>query len=450
MVDLRRVHQLNKNQIHQQGSIIYWMSRDQRVHNNWALIYAQELALARKSSLSVIFSFDTKFQYANLRNIDFMLHGIQETFNELQKLNISATLLFGNPIDTVTHYVTKNTAGVLVTDFSPLKIGRGWRNDIAQSINIPMVEVDAHNIVPVWVTSSKQEYGAYTIRPKIKKLLPEFLTQYPDVIRHPFNIAPTTNTFEYEDILTRHTIDRSVTTVKGVDPGEKAARNALREFIKQKLANYDADRNDPSRKGQSNIAPYLHFGHISSQEIANEVKRSNVEPSLQEGYLEELIVRKELSDNFCFYNSNYDSTDGFPDWAKQTLQEHESDKRPYLYTIDDLESANTHDQLWNAAQKEMTMTGKMHGYMRMYWGKKILEWTINAQEAVEYAIYLNDKYELDGRDPNGYAGIAWSMGGVHDRPWNKRPIFGNIRYMNDNGAKRKFDVNAYIETIKKL
>ncbi len=171
---------------------------------------------------------------------------------------------------------------------------------------------------------------------------------------------------------------------------------------------------------------------------------------IKDAFLEELIIRRELSDNFCFYNPRYDSFDGFPEWARKTLNEHRKDRRPYLYSLEQFETAQTHDKLWNAAQTEMVKRGKMHGYMRMYWAKKILEWTPSPEVAMEVAIHLNNRYELDGRDPNGYAGIAWSIGGVHDRAWNERNIFGKIRYMSYNGCKSKFNIEGYVEHVKSL
>jgi deoxyribodipyrimidine photo-lyase len=232
--------------------------------------------------------------------------------------------------------------------------------------------------------------------------------------------------------------------VKDFIPGETGANKILKDFIEVKLNHYAENRNDPNKKALSNLSPYLHFGHISAQRIAlmlNDFKEADVSVS---SFLEELIVRKELADNFCYYNSNYDNFNGFHDWARTSLNEHRGDKREYLYTINEFEQAETHDELWNAAQMEMIVGGKMHGYMRMYWAKKILEWTESPEQAMEIGIYLNDKYELDGRDPNGYAGLAWSIGGVHDRAWTERPVFGKIRYMNYNGCKRKFDVKKYI------
>jgi deoxyribodipyrimidine photo-lyase len=230
--------------------------------------------------------------------------------------------------------------------------------------------------------------------------------------------------------------------VEGITPGEKAARKQLTQFVEKRLEGYDTLRNDPNENSQSDLSPYLHFGQVSAQRIALEVlKTPNTKD--REAFLEELIVRRELADNFCLYNPNYDSAEGFPSWAKKTLDTHKDDKREYVYSLKQFEEAKTHDRLWNAAQNEMKKTGKMHGYMRMYWAKKILEWTKNPEQAMKIAIHLNDKYELDGRDSNGYAGIAWSIGGVHDRPWFNRPVYGAIRYMSAGGAKGKFNVEAY-------
>jgi deoxyribodipyrimidine photo-lyase len=227
-------------------------------------------------------------------------------------------------------------------------------------------------------------------------------------------------------------------------PGERAAKKHLNEFIDQGLVLYDSDRNNPVKNGQSGLSFYLHFGQISAQRVALMALSGMTDSS---PFLEELVVRRELADNFCYYNPHYDSVQGFPNWARETLRQHENDPREYLYSIKELEEAKTHDELWNAAQTEMVCRGKMHGYMRMYWAKKILEWTSSPAEAMKIAIYLNDRYELDGRDPNGYTGIAWSIGGVHDRAWKERPIFGKVRYMSYNGAKTKFNIKAYIEKI---
>ena len=233
-------------------------------------------------------------------------------------------------------------------------------------------------------------------------------------------------------------------------PGERAARRATRRFLMRKLTSYGRDRNDPAANGQSDLSAYLHFGHLSAQRLALEVLRTGGHTEGADAYLEELVVRRELSDNFCFYNPDYDKTLSFPCWARQSHEKHAKDVRTHIYSPRELEEGRTHDALWNAAQLEMVHRGKMHGYLRMYWAKKILEWTRSPDEAMKTAIYLNDRYELDGRDPNGYAGIAWSIGGVHDRPWGDRPVFGTIRFMSYSGCRSKFDVDRYIESVKRL
>jgi deoxyribodipyrimidine photo-lyase len=255
---------------------------------------------------------------------------------------------------------------------------------------------------------------------------------------------------DWERIFKTLDIDSGVPEVDWVKSGERAAKRALDDFIKNKLPQYDTLRNDPSSDGQSNLSPYLHFGQISAQRVALEVLKYSISSSSKAAFLEELIIRKELSDNFCFYNQDYEKFEGFSAWAKKTLNEHRKDRRAYTYTLQQFEHAKTHDDLWNAAQMEMVKKGKMHGYMRMYWAKKILEWTESPEKALNVAIYLNDRYELDGRDPNGYVGIAWSIGGVHDRAWSERHIFGKIRYMSYNGCKAKFDVHKYIEYVKSM
>jgi deoxyribodipyrimidine photo-lyase len=254
--------------------------------------------------------------------------------------------------------------------------------------------------------------------------------------------VPTT---EWEQIPSFLKINNSVKEVSWLRPGEKAAKKVLRDFVQKKLSAYNRDRNDPTKNGQSNLSPYLHFGNMSAQRVALEIQKYGKSKKDEEAFLEELIVRRELSDNFCFYNNSYDRFEGFPAWARESLNKHRKDSREYVYTLEQLENALTHDDLWNAAQREMVTRGKMHGYMRMYWAKKILEWTKSPESAMEIAINLNDRYELDGRDPNGYVGIAWSIGGVNDRAWGERPVFGKIRYMSYNGCKGKFDVKKYIE-----
>ena len=428
------------------GPVIYWMQRDQRVNDNWALIFAFEKAKELNQPLVVAFSLVPKFLDATIRQYGFMIKGLEEVEKSLEKLNIPFFLSLGNPGNEIVKLSKKLNASVIVSDFNPLKISRLWKKEAINKINIPFFTVDAHNIVPVWEASSKQEYGAYTIRPKIKNLLDEFLDEFPALNKqsnHDFTVEKVNWNLARNSLK----VNFKVKEVDWLIPGEIGAAETLENFFAKKLKDYNEKRNDPNEDVLSNLSPYLHFGQISAQRISLEAKK--LEGSFQESissFLEELIIRRELSDNYCFYNNNYDSFEGFPEWAKKTLNEHRSDSREYLYTLNQFENAETHDKLWNAAQMQMVNYGKMHGYMRMYWAKKILEWTETPEQAFEFALYLNDKYELDGRDPNGYVGVAWSVGGVHDRAWTERPVFGKIRFMNYNGCKRKFNVNNYIQT----
>jgi len=447
MVDERRVRVLNKKE-KRDGPVIYWMSRDQRVADNWALLYALQHAKEEKQSCAVVFCLASKFLGATLRQYDFMLKGLQEVEEKLKKYNIPFFLLFGDPGVEVTRFAKKSKAGLVITDFDPLKVKQRWCKKVASALSVSVRQVDAHNIVPCFVASDKQEYAARTIRPKIHKKLKEFLKPFVRVTKQKKKFPVVAKKIRWLSVYKKIKMDKTVEPISWCKPGEVAAKRMLKSFLKKQLRGYDKQRNDPNINGQSNLSPYLHFGQISAQTVAFSILKSKVGSAKdRSSFLEELIIRKELSDNFCFYNKKYDSSEGFPSWALKTLNKHARDKRSYLYTRGQLEKAKTHDDLWNAAQIQMIKTGKMHGFLRMYWAKKILEWTKDFKTAQKIAIYLNDKYELDGRDPNGYVGIAWSIGGVHDRPWGERAVFGLVRTMTYKGCKRKFDVSKFVHTL---
>jgi len=443
-MNLKRVRLL-KDGTRKKGQVVYWMSRDQRVEDNWALLYAQELALQMKAPLAVVFCLVPQFLNATLRQFDFMLQGLKQVEKGLTDLKIPFFLIRGWPKKEIPNFASENKVALFVSDFDPLNIKKKWKEEVANRLKIPLYEVDTRNIVPCWIASPKQEYAAYTLRPKIRRSLPEFLEEFPKLQVHPFTWKGKVKSTNWKRVVGGLEVNGDVREVDWLEPGERAARQTLNLFLKKKLQEYDEKRNDPTENSVSHLSPYLHFGQISAQRVALEVKKSQAKLEKKDSFLEELIVRRELSDNYCFYNEKYDQFEGFHPWAQKTLNEHRGDKREYLYSSEEFEEAKTHDDLWNAAQMEMVLKGKMHGYMRMYWAKKILEWTESPESALEIAIYLNDKYELDGRDSNGYAGIAWSVGGVHDRAWNERPVFGKIRYMSYNGCKRKFDIQSYIQ-----
>jgi deoxyribodipyrimidine photo-lyase len=449
MVSSQRIKHLNAIS-YTTGSIVYWMSRDQRVEDNWALLYAQELAEKTHQPLAVIFCLRKKFGSSTERLVEFMLTGLSEVEASLKEKNIPFFFLLGEIENEIPQFIKKHQIGALVSDFSPLRYNREWKNSLAKKIEVPFFEVDTHNIIPVWEASPKQEYGAYTIRPKIHRLLQTYLTEFPALKKQSIDWPEKKEKTDWKKVRQQIDIDHTVQAVEWIKSGEKAAGKMLNDFLQHRLSHYLQDRNDPTKDAQSNLSPYIHFGQLSTERIALEVGKIPHLNTAKEAFLEELIVRKELSDNYCYYNPNYDNPAGFPDWAKKTLKKHADDKKEVTYTLKQLEAGETHNELWNAAQMEMIKKGKMHGYLRMYWAKKIFEWSKDVTTAQKQAIYLNDKYFLDGRDPNGYVGIAWSMGGVHDRAWFERPIFGQIRYMNYNGAKNKFDIKKYIEQVHLL
>ncbi|MDD3565325.1 MAG: deoxyribodipyrimidine photo-lyase [Methanothrix sp.] len=426
------------------GPVVYWMSRDQRVEDNWALASASELALERRAPLAVVFALAEEFLGATIRQYGFMLRGLEMVESALARKGIPFVLLRGDPGDAISRFAEEEGVGTVVTDFSPLATKRSWTEEATKRLDCAIYEVDAHNMVPCWAASPKQEYAARTFRPKVWRILSTFCEEVPALRAHPhpwdLEGGP-----DWERLRREISVDRSIPEVGWIEPGEGAARRALETFLRKGLSAYQRDRNDPSLQGQSNLSPYLHFGQISASRVALEVTRSGADGASKAAFMEELVVRRELSDNFCFYNRRYDSFEGFPAWSRGTLNDHRDDPREHLYDLPELEGAKTHDRLWNAAQREMVCRGKMHGYMRMYWAKKILEWTESPEEAMRIAIHLNDRYELDGRDPNGYVGVAWSIGGVHDRAWGEREVFGKVRYMSLRGAMSKFDVGSYVE-----
>lgn len=429
--------------------VSYWMFRDQRLDDNWALITAQKFALQHKCPLYVTFFLMSHYSVAGLRQYDFMLRGLQQVEKQCESLGIQFHLELGYAKDLIVDYCDEYDIDLVIADFCPLRDPISWLEEAGKKLkkrNTPLYQVDAHNIIPVWVTSNKQEFAARTIRPKIHKNLKEFLTEFPPLEKHPYPPKVKNESTDWDKAWAHLKIDETVLPLTWAQPGTLSGYRMLFEFITQRLKGYADDRNDPLVHGCSCLSPYYHFGVISVQRAILSVTDKSVSGKPNKGvdaYVEECVVRRELSDNFCFYNPNYDNYNGAPDWAKRTVEKHRKDKREHIYTREELQFAKTHDKLWNGSQIQLLKEGKMHGYLRMYWAKKILEWTRSVEEAIEIAIFLNDKYELDGRDPNGYVGILWSMVGVHDRPWIERPIFGQIRYMAYSGCARKFDVDKY-------
>ncbi len=430
--------------------VVYWMQRAQRGLDNPALDLAIDAANELKKPLAVFFGLRPDYPQANLRHYAFLVEGLAETARRIEARG-AAFIFRPYPDNRLVAFCDEVKACLVVGDENPLRQPERWRLRAAEKLRVPLWTVDADVIVPTTLFV-KEEYAARTIRPKIHRLLDVFFQPLDNPkARYPFKRRPKSQPIDERRILETLPFDRSVQPVNTFKGGTREALRQLKVFIKERLATYDVDRNAPHLDGTSELSAYLHFGQISPLTIALAVKESGAPKPAIEAYLEELIVRRELAINYVARNPGYDRLKGSPAWAQKTLNERKDDPRPHLYSERKLEAAETADDLWNAAQMEMVKSGRMHGYLRMYWAKKILEWTRRPARAFDIAVRLNDKYFLDGRDPNGYTGIAWAIGGKHDRPWApRRPVFGLIRYMSAAGMQRKFDVKAYIEKVNAL
>ncbi|CAL4932961.1 unnamed protein product [Urochloa decumbens] len=424
------------------GPVVYWMLRDQRLADNWAIIHAAGLAAASAPAARVAIAFalfPRPFLLgARRRQLGFLLRGLRRLSADARARGLPFFLLEGGPAE-VPALVRRLGASALVADFSPLRPVREALDAVVGELrrdaaDMAVHQVDAHNVVPVWAASGKLEYSARTFRGKVSKVMDEYLVEYPELpALMPWD-GEQPEDVDWDALIHRVCSEaENVPEIDWCEPGEAAAMEVLLGskdgFLTKRIKNYDLGRNDPTKpRALSCLSPYLHFGHISAQRCGLEAKN-----------------RRHLSPK-----SHYDSLAGAWEWARKTLMDHTADKREHIYTREQLENAKTFDPLWNASQLEMVHHGKMHGFMRMYWAKKILEWTSGPEEALSIAIYLNDKYHIDGRDPNGYVGCMWSICGLHDQGWKERPVFGKIRYMNYAGCKRKFDVDAYISYVKRL
>lgn len=432
--------------------VVYWMQRAQRGLDNPALDVAIQAANELKQPLAVFFGLHPKYPNANLRHYTFLVEGLAETKRRVEERG-AAFIFRPFPNHDLIKFCHEVKPSLVVGDENPMREPEGWRQSAARKLTVPFWTVDADVIVPTKFFP-KEEYAARTIRPKLHKLLPAFFEPLENPkAKFRWNDAelPFSQLVDEAQILADLPLDRATQAVKQFKGGTSAGLTLLKKFVTDGLRTYDTARNLPHLPGTSALSAYLHFGHLGPHAIALAVRDSDMPQTAKDVYLEEMIVRRELAFNFVARNSQYDKLAGCHEWARKTLAEHAKDPRPYLYTEAQFEAAETHDDLWNAAQTEMVIAGRMHGYLRMYWAKKILEWTRTPAEAFDIAVRLNDRYELDGRDPNGYTGIAWAIGGKHDRPWApQRPIFGMIRYMAYGGCVRKFDVKAYVRRIEML
>ncbi len=440
----------------QQGDyVLYWMQQSQRIHFNHALEYAIMLANEYQKPLIVLFCL-TSYPKANTRHYQFMLEGIQALQAPLKDKNITFIIKKENPTKAVYEFAKQSIHTIF--DMGYLRIQRTWRNELFtnfknnQITTLDVVESDL--VVPIKKASDKLEYGARTIR---KKLMNQYLHYLDDVNINQVNQSlkkdyDSLDISNINDVLSTLNLE-DIPSSKHYIGGENNALKRIKQYFKEDINNYPMS-NDPSLDNTSKISMYLHFGQLSStyviKELENLHQANKIATKAYESFLEQLLIRRELSFNYVYYNKNYDDFNFITyDWAYQTMDVHILDKREYLYEIDDYINFKTHDEYFNAAMKQMVKTGYMHNYMRMYWAKKIIEWSHTYKEAYDIIKTLNDTYFIDGRDANGYTGIAWCFG-RHDRAWTERNIFGKLRYMNANGLKRKFNIEEYVNQMNKL
>jgi len=449
MINIHRLKVLNDKEPNTNGLyVVYWMQASQRILGNDALAYAIEIANDMHKPLLVYFGITGAFPEANIRHYRFMLEGMAELKESLKAMGI--------PLLVHPYGIAKGLEPLypdmayLVVDRSYTRHERSWRAQVALKAPCAMMMVETNVVVPVETVSNKEEYSAATLRRKITPMIGEFVQQDPISALSASSLAiempyPSADLSDIPALMENLGIPDRVGQCPWMKGGEESALATLQTFISEHLDGYDTKRNDPVDPFVSKLSPYLHFGMISPVTIYHEVLKADL-PDVAP-FLEELIVRRELAHNFVYFNPLYDSYEGLPEWARKTMDKHLLDERAYTYTRDLLENYQTHDKYWNTAQKELVHLGTIHGYMRMYWGKKILEWSKTPQEAFSAALYLNNKYQMDGRDPNGFAGVAWCFG-KHDRPWGERSIFGMVRFMNDKGLERKFKMEGYIRRIE--
>jgi len=443
---------IRKGGLHPQTKcVVYWMGRSQRATDNPALNVAIQAGNVLHKPVVVFFGLTPKAHHANLRHYTFLIQGLDDLAKELRKKNVGF-VLGSYPERDILTFCAEFQPCLLVGDENPLHGTERAKAKVAAEIKAPFWTVDSDVIVPTKLLG-KEHYAARTIRPRIRMLLAEFLHPIPSpAAKVVWRNAPGKATTPVDpSLLENLPIDRSVEPVSTFVGGSTEANRRLKQFLKSQLSGYAKLRNKPDLDGTSQLSPYLHFGHIAPHTVALAVREADATREDQAAFLEELIVRRELAVNFVRYNPSYEKADSCEAWADVTLRKHIRDERRFLYTEKQLENAESHDPLWNAAQKQMVLTGWMHGYLRMYWAKKILEWSPSPAVAYDMAVRINDRYELDGRDPNGYAGIAWAIVGKHDRAWGpERPVYGKVRYMSYESTSRKFNSRAYIERIAAL
>ena len=429
--------------------VVYWMQRAMRIVENPALDVAIEAANLLGLPVVVFFSVIPNYPNANLRHYHFMQQGLRDVETDAADREVGFVLR-PHPDNSLETFLEEVQAAILIGDENPCREPERWRKTLARRLKLPYWTVDADVVVPSAVFG-RDYFLLQHMRLHLKAALPKFLVPPSNPKpHHLWHKSKSLETYPLDQDITAgfKTLDRTIGPVDTFTGGTHAALNHLRDFITHRLKDYDEKRNHPELNGTSRLSPYLHFGNIGPLTIALAVQKAREQGKAPQAacdrFLDQVIAWRELSVLFVKYNENYDNWECAEPWARKTLIEHTADSRPHRYTFAQLERAETQDDLWNAAQRQMVNEGWMHNYMRMYWAKMILEWAPDPARAYEWAVTLNDRYELDGRDPNGYQGIAWAIVGKHDRPWFNRPIFGLVRPMSGASTAKKFDSKTYI------
>ncbi len=429
-------------------AVVYWMQRAIRVLDNPALDVAITAANLLELPIVIYFGVAPNDPNANLRHYHFLQQGLRAAAEDAAERGLG--FVVRRAPETLAAFLEETRSALLIGDENPCREPERWRRVLARRLTIPFWTVDADVVVPSRLFNRSFAL-LHHFRPKLRAELPRFLAAPPAVAPlHAWRPAKPLASYPLNKEITAgfHALDRTIRPVDAFTGGTHAALQRLRAFVDRDLADYEVNRNHPEQAGTSRLSPYLHFGNIGPLTIALAVEKAvqsgRVSAAAKERFLEQTIGWRELSVLFVRHEPNYDSWDSAAPWARKTLIEHTADPRPYRYTLAQMERAETHDELWNAAQRQMVETGWMHNVLRMYWAKKILEWSPDPATAFDWAVFLNDRYQLDGRDPNGYAGIAWSIVGRHDRPWFNRPVFGLIRPMSGASFAKKFNAAAYI------
>lgn len=450
-IEPERIRDLNDEPEQPGDYVLYWMQQSQRAAFNPALETA--VAAANRLALPVVVGFGLMDGYpeANARHYTFMLEGIAETARAIEARELRFVIRRGAPDDVAIELAQR--AALVVCDRGYLRLQKTWRNRVAAEAGRRVVQVEADVVVPVDAASPRHEIAARTLRSKVAKRRDEFLVPLRNervrVRAGRIRLAGDVDLADIPSLVASLHIDHNIRAVKGLRGGSGEGRRRLRAFVGRHLDRYVCDRSHPGDPHVSTMSPYLHFGQISPVEVALAVRDSPADAANRDAYIEQLIIRRELSMNFVNTTRLYDRYDGLPEWARRSLDAHRRDPRPHVYSEADLARGETHDPYWNAAMRELLVTGFMHNHMRMYWGKKVLEWSPTPEAGYSALLRLNNTYFIDGRDANSYANVGWVFG-LHDRPWPERPIFGSVRYMNAAGLERKTDIDAYLARIAAL